>query len=86
MNDMCIIENEFQQWLQRIKDCYSYVLCAPECAARYAFEAGFNTARQQYEESARTDKQQPQQSSAVRESEIIMGTERDVGTGLMRLK
>lgn len=30
--------------------------------------------------------QQQQQLSAVRESGIIMGTERDIGTGLMRLK
>ena len=52
------IEVEFQSWLQKVNEGFAYVLCAPECAARHAFEAGYNTARQEYLESARTDKQQ----------------------------
>jgi hypothetical protein len=37
-------------------------------------------------ESPATDKQQPQQANAIPQSDVIFGTEIDIGTGLIRLK
>jgi hypothetical protein len=58
MSYHCAIETKFQEWLKQVQENYAYVLCAPECAARQAFEAGYGTAQQEIMESARTDKQQ----------------------------
>lgn len=48
MAEHCIIETKFQEWLKDVQEGYAYVLCAPECAARQAFEAGYNTAKNEY--------------------------------------
>ena len=37
-----VMETRFQTWLKDIQKNFMYVLSSAECAARYAFEAGFN--------------------------------------------
>lgn len=52
MSKVLDIEQSFQNWLSTTKENYAYVLCAPECAARYAFEAGINEARNESKAAA----------------------------------
>jgi len=54
MSKVLDIEQSFQNWLLTVRENYSYVLFAPECAARYAFEAGVNAARNEAKESTPT--------------------------------
>jgi hypothetical protein len=54
MSKVLDIEQSFQNWLSTVRENYSYVLCAPECAARYSFEAGVNAARNEAKESTPT--------------------------------